>query len=600
MLSNERAVRRGSRVVTVLVTVVVSCALSLLAFAQAPARGTITGQVTSEEGEVRAFRVAAHNLDQRLWYIVFTSKGRYTVPQALPGRYEVMVNEPGYGSPRMPAQLRSGETTSVDIVLDKRPGDFTPLLLTGTQGGPPTPPGGEREAAKKTVFVGSMDEVYPPGPGRDLLKELCTGCHADNLTGFHYTSERFLVAIEKMAETGPARFPNVLALGRTPISTKQKALLADYLATNFGPGKPERRLRVDPLVLDEAVASKAIYVSYDVPADYTLVPTQGQEVGANMIDGIYAQEPGLTVGVLQAAAISPLDGTIWFSSRGSNAIMGLNPKELDPVKRWRSYPIKGDPFVAVSGMTVDSKGTVYWSELKGGMLGELDPATGKQIRHVIAQKGVGVGLIADKDDNINFSLIWGAQFGRLDAKTRLIHTYPTPTPDNGIYGLAVDKSGTLWGAGWQKGTISKWAPETSLVTEYPVPASWGQMRRIGVDSKGTVWSSAHNTGYLVKLDPSTGKTTDFKIPVRGTNPYEAWPDKQDNIWTADQTHSAMIKLDPKTGKFAYYPMPQPHQSVPKIEVEADNTIWFGTRGLPTVVGVHFYPEGYTAGAPPLP
>ena len=47
-------------------------------------------------------------------------------------------------------------------------------------------------------------------------------------------------------------------------------------------------------------------------------------------------------------------------------------------------------------------------------------------------------------------------------------------------------------------------------------------------------------------------------------------------------------------------MPQPHQSVPKIEVADDNTIWFGTRGKKIATAVHFYPDGYTAGAQPTP
>ena len=202
---------------------------------------------------------------------------------------------------------------------------------------------------------------------------------------------------------------------------------------------------------------------------------------------------------------------------------------------------------------------------------------------------------------MGFALIWGALFGRLDAKTRTIHTYPTPTPDNGIYGLAVDQSGNLWGAGWQKGTISKWDSETQTVKEYKVPNAWGQVRRIGVDSKGIVWGSEYNVGLLARLDPQSGKLTEYKIPVgNGAHPYEAWPDKLDNVWSADEVHSTMVYLDPKSGKFTLYPMPQPHQSVPKVEVAGDNTIWFGTRGEPIVTGVHFYPNGYTADARPLP
>ncbi len=309
--------------------------------------------------------------------------------------------------------------------------------------------------------------------------------------------------------------------------------------------------------------------------------------------------PGVALHHLQAATIAP-DGSVWFSSRVSNSVIRLDPKESDPLKRWTDYPIKGDHWVAVSGIAADSKGRIYWSELKGGMLGELDPVTGKQTRYVIPQKGVDVGIVVDRNDNVGFALIWGSLFGRLDAKTRTIHTYPTPTPDNGIYGLAFDQNGNMWGAGWQKGTINKWDAETQLVREYPVPNTWGQIRRMGVDSKGNVWGSGYNVGLMVKLDQQSGRVTEYKLPLSGSMPYEAWPDRNDNIWTADHVHSTIIKLDPTTGRFTYYPMPQPLQSIPKMEVEANNTMWFGSRGVANVVGVHFYPDGYTKDAPPLP
>jgi streptogramin lyase len=105
---------------------------------------------------------------------------------------------------------------------------------------------------------------------------------------------------------------------------------------------------------------------------------------------------------------------------------------------------------------------------------------------------------------------------------------------------------------------------------------------------------------VARLDPATGQLTEYKIPLSGAKPYEAWTDKQDNVWLADQAQSAMIKLDPKTGKFTFYPMPQPHQSVNKIQVADDNTIWLPTRGEAVCAGVHFYPNGYTADAPPMP
>jgi streptogramin lyase len=403
-----------------------------------------------------------------------------------------------------------------------------------------------------------------------------------------------------MTETGPANNHYSLALGRTSISRPQKTMLAEYLAKHFGPGLPDKKLKTDPVTFDEAVASRAIYVSYDIPDDLPF-PSMGNQIGGNMVDGVIPQLAPETRHHLQAAAISPVDGRVWYSSRASSSVLGLDPKELDPTRRWDNHPIKGEPYVHPTGITVDRQGRVYWAEARGSRLGELDPVTRKQVRYALpAQAGAMLQVVVDKDQNIGFSIIWGAFFGRMEAASRKLHMYPTPTPDNGIYGLDVDRDGNMWGAGWQKGTISKWDAKTEAVTEYKVPSAWGQIRRICVDSKGMVWGSAYNTGILVRLDPATGRMTDFKIPVAGAQPYDAWPDAADNIWTADHVHSAIVKLDPRANRWTFYPMPQPNQSLPKFEVAPDNTLWFGSRGVPVIAAVHFYPNGYTPENLPLP
>ena len=80
-------------------------------------RGTITGTVTADQGKVVAFRVQAHNLDLQLWYTVFTNKGHYVVPQALPGEYEMFVDMGTYDSPRTALQLAAGETKTADFAI---------------------------------------------------------------------------------------------------------------------------------------------------------------------------------------------------------------------------------------------------------------------------------------------------------------------------------------------------------------------------------------------------------------------------------------------------------------------------------------------------
>src|SRR5205814_118020 len=129
-------------------------------------------------------------------------------------------------------------------------------------------------------------------------------------------------------------------------------------------------------------------------------------------------------------------------------------------------------YVFAEGIGVDRKGLVYWSEDRTARLGQLDPVTGAQVRYSLpARAGIINEVVVDKDDNVGFSMIYGGFIGVLNAQTRKIHQYPTPTPDNGVYGLAVDQQGNFWGAGWAKGMIMKWDAESESIKEYAAPAS---------------------------------------------------------------------------------------------------------------------------------
>jgi hypothetical protein len=139
-----------------LVTLFFMCVIS---FAQSPQRGTINGTVTADQGEVRGFRVTAHNLQYRLWYTVFTNKGKYTIPQALPGPYDVTVLELGYKSPTLPVKLGPGGSETLDFAVTKQADEPTRRGRLQDADSP------QFEAnATKTVWVNSMDELYPPGP----------------------------------------------------------------------------------------------------------------------------------------------------------------------------------------------------------------------------------------------------------------------------------------------------------------------------------------------------------------------------------------------------------------------------------------------------
>src|SRR5262249_270492 len=84
-------------------------------------RGTITGTVTADNRPVHTFSVRAHNLLYRVQYYVFTKDGRYTLPQALPGPYEITPYESRYKGSSEKVTLGQGETQTANLVVKKNP-----------------------------------------------------------------------------------------------------------------------------------------------------------------------------------------------------------------------------------------------------------------------------------------------------------------------------------------------------------------------------------------------------------------------------------------------------------------------------------------------
>ena len=138
-MKSESTLRRG------MVLVLFAVLSGSLAAQQTPRRGTISGTLTADRGSVRGFRVNAHNLQYRIWYSVYTKAGRYQIPQALPGPYEISVWVDGYKSSIQKAEL-AGQTLTADLAVSKQlaPSDVTYL---------------------------EFDQLYPPGPDRDLVEK---------------------------------------------------------------------------------------------------------------------------------------------------------------------------------------------------------------------------------------------------------------------------------------------------------------------------------------------------------------------------------------------------------------------------------------------
>ena len=430
----------------------------------------------------------------------------------------------------------------------------------------------------------TWDQIYPDEPGKKELMQNCVSCHGKlwfhrlprDRAGWEYS-------VNRMSTGSPtwAGMPNVR------LSVPERELILNYLVRNFSPDKPPRDVRLEDrsAVVDEEALSHAIWTEYEYFAAPSFNDSDVQPAARTSFGGF---------NVLHDAYISPLDGTIWLSSPGTDSAVNLNPRILSLHDRWRTYPVKqGGRLSWEHGITVDSKGHVWLAEISDGRLGELNPATGEFKQHETPHLGSILQVAADKDDNIWYGHVHGGFIGRYNAKTASIQDWPMPISDSSAYGMALDNEGSVWFAGWGRNVVLKFDPKTFRFSEYFTTTVPSGVRRLGVDQDDNVWFSENSGEGIGVIEKGSTRIKEYRTPLHWTEPYETWPDKRGTVWVTDAVYNSLIAFDSKTRKWgSYYPQPQSdHWSIPKVEIDSQGTIWMGSRGVPNLVAAKFQPKG---------
>jgi virginiamycin B lyase len=519
----------------------------------------LSGQVTANQGDVRAFRVKARDVVHRVSFMVYTENGRYHLYNLPPSLYEVQVIEPGFESPIQKIELKAGANSTLDLALVSKP-------------------------LASDVQLVDYDEAYPPGPGREALQRSCTGCHG-KVAWLRYgphTEDEWRHMVGTMFDpslnlVGHVHIPMVPGDDITP---EDQEAIVKYLAANLGPDSKKRGLKKDDLVRDESALSKAMYIEYELPS-----PPPG-----NTPEG-RARQRGL-----HSPAIDP-DGVVyWSGTAASDTILRLDPHDLDFETRTKEWPM---PSTTKYGAHPDGiiwlNGKVYFAENGGNGLGELDPKTEQIVRYQTPTRGGAHTLYADSKGNIWYTVIRGGG-GRIGRFNTVTHESEDWSPLYGaiFYGIVVDKKDRVWAAGLRKSAVVGYDPKTDKFKSYFTSTVGSGPRRLAVDSKDKVWFSEYYAGMLGMIDGDTGKMTELKFPLKNTTPYDVLVDSADSIWATDDFYASMIRFDPITKKFTYYPFPLTAQvDAPKLERASDGTMWFYPRGRNSTVVESFLPEGNT-------
>ena len=520
--------------------------------------GSLSGKVTADKGEVRALRVKVKDTKRGIAYVVFTKGGRYSAYNLAAGMYEVQILERNYKSEVSQVELMEGANKTVDLSIAAVD---VPVWGTGAN-----MIGSQNPPSQQLV---SYDELYPPGPTRDLLEQRCFACHGPS--GWHLrgggTPEQWYQRVSRMWQRG--------VVGSSPMvdgeytSEAQKQEIVDYLAKNFPPGHPSRDLKPDALPRDEKVLARAVYTIYDVPPLPTARIAQGLRRGTH--DVFPSLDPAR-------------QGWLWIADIASGAILRVDTKNPDPIARFREYVINDPNIKRPSPHGIqEANGHVYWPELGGDHIGDIDIASGAMIRTPAAQpieSGGGHTARIDSKGNVWFTEVGGeGAIGRMDPITHKVVEW-SPVPGAKWYGVVIDKQDRVWVAATGAPnpdlhvhkTLAMYDQRTEAWKVYEVP---NPLRRITLDSKGNVWANEYWGGAEIMLDPDTGKITRHLYPVKRGAPYEGYIDKFDRLWVEDYGYQVFHRMDLATQTWTNYPFPDLAFHTPKVEQDQNGDIWFG-------------------------
>lgn len=525
------------------------------------------------------------NTDKNINVMVFAVGSEYHAVNLFPGNYEITVRpavgqvfKDGFEVQTVEMRIEAGAHAKQDFILkDQVWGpdyvggmDYTAGYSDAIGGFTDMPP-------SPVAKVLPYDEIYPAGPGRDILETTCMGCHTVQL--FPYNHDRRYASGRPVKDKAAwaitvDRMHKSLRLGKAPnfdedlLPPKDREILIDYLAENFGVDSEPRvvQLEAEP-EFDEVALAKAQYVEYR-----------------------FAQTEELPKRATHTLSFT-LDGNVWVMDRAGSLVL------LDPrTGEYTDYVGHGGG----ESLVADKDGTVWYGGLR-----HFDPKINKhddyRLDSSTGGRPIGVStMIFDRNGDQWLSMLGAGHIGKWVRETDQIIWWDVPIYRSRPYGITLDHKGRVWFAEYHNSAVAMFDPKTEKFTNYSITSDRPtNIRRLSADSKDMMWtgtwgSKGMQKGALYRLNPETGEAKEWHLGIPYSNPYDAAPDPSDRIWVA--TDNYIVKFDQKTEKFTRYPVPV-RSDMPRLSITSEGTVWFALRNAGHSGGhpgtaVALYPDKY--------
>lgn len=531
---------------------------------QSPA--ALTGQVTStEEGPMEGVLVTAKKTGSTIAItVVSDAQGRYRFPAAKlePGHYDLSIRAVGYDL---------DGPSNVDVAAQK-PATANLKLSKAAN-------------LSKQLTNAEWIESVPGTHEQKASLGGCVTCHMLQKPIFSsYDADQFVQLQAKMAafvnqsipEMQQVRLAERLAnqqeVGEEGGQSKQqqsRRRMAEFLASiNLSKG-PLWSYSLKTFPRPTGKATRVIVTEYDLPKPTrqphdVIVDSDGMvwyisfgEQIIGKLDPKTGKTTEFPVPVLKPdspkgeLALRPDDdGNLWVGMMYQGAVAKFDRK-TEKFQTWSLPPEDNKNYTQINQVdAMHSKvdGKVWVQDAGTYSLRQLDPITGKfEVFQPFPAPSPNIyDVISDSQNNAYFTVFGADQIGRIDAKTKKITYYKTPTPNSAPRRGMMDSRGHLWFAEFRGNKIGMFDPETQRIQEWTPPTPWAQPYDVVADKNGEAWAGSLFTDRVTRLDPKTGQMTDYLMP-RNTNMRRMFVDNSTTpvtFWVGNRHGASIIKLEP--------------------------------------------------------
>jgi streptogramin lyase len=285
-----------------------------------------------------------------------------------------------------------------------------------------------------------------------------------------------------------------------------------------------------------------------------------------------------------------VNGVAWYSSFGEQFLGRLDPNTGE-VKEYPLPLVKPDSPRGTLGLRPDKDGNLWIGMLFQGSVAKFDVKKETfQVWTLPPNLMKGYSQLTETAPQWHHvdNKLWIIDSGEYSVK-RLDLTSGTwemfqpfgDEPHYNVYDVITDPQNNVYFTNMGREHIGRIDAKTKEITLYQTPSRRSQPRRGMMDPQGRIWFGEFGLDQVGMFDTRTKEFREFPVPTRGTWPYDATIDKNGYVWTAGEHTDRVVRLDPRTGETTEYLLPRSAIDIRRVFVDDENpktpAFWVGSN-----------------------